>query len=416
MNYTIKELIEKEDRKNPYTDEQLAKLCNMSREEVTLLRQEQGILDSRERRRQILLPEVKEILQANEKISDRKLTAILNDRGYQISRFIARAVRDELEPKAKKEERLQMDPDRDFEQLIGYDGSMKRQISQAQAAVLYPPRGLHTLIHGPSGVGKSQLAEAMYHFAIHVGTIQKDSPLVIFNCADYADNSELLLSQLFGYVKGAFTGADHEKSGLVEKADGGILFLDEVHRLPSEGQEMLFYLIDKGMYRKLGETDNTRTARLLIIAATTEEALRIQQNIILERDALRLLLNYPCPGNIGQLRSDIQVACARSFLKHITYGDEQLIIALDDLPPHVGNLALNTASRESRKLCESDLFVSCTKPREQLAHMGPNIYQFIEEKYEALLNEGCTEHEVYQTLGKELDTEMDNLFNKISAG
>lgn len=41
-----------------------------------------------------------------------------------------------------------MDPDRDFEQLIGYDGSMKRQISQAQAAVLYPPRGLHTLIHG----------------------------------------------------------------------------------------------------------------------------------------------------------------------------------------------------------------------------------------------------------------------------
>lgn len=162
MNYTIKELIEKEDRKNPYTDEQLAKLCNMSREEVTLLRQEQGILDSRERRRQILLPEVKEILQANEKISDRKLTAILNDRGYQISRFIARAVRDELEPKAKKEERLQMDPDRDFEQLIGYDGSMKRQISQAQAAVLYPPRGLHTLIHGPSGVGKSQLAEAMY--------------------------------------------------------------------------------------------------------------------------------------------------------------------------------------------------------------------------------------------------------------
>lgn len=48
-----------------------------------------------------------------------------------------------------------MDPDRDFEQLIGYDGSMKRQISQAQAAVLYPPRGLHTLIHGPSGVGKA---------------------------------------------------------------------------------------------------------------------------------------------------------------------------------------------------------------------------------------------------------------------
>ena len=121
MNYTIKELIEKEDRKNPYTDEQIAELCNMSREEVTLLRQEQGIFDSRERRRQILLPEVKAILRGNEKISDRKLTAILNERGYQISRFITRSVRDELQPKENKEERIHMDPDRDFEQLIGYD-------------------------------------------------------------------------------------------------------------------------------------------------------------------------------------------------------------------------------------------------------------------------------------------------------
>ena len=64
----------------------------------------------------------------------------------------------------------------------------------------------------------------------------KDYPFVTFNCADYFNNPQLLLSQLFGHVKGAFTGADTDKIGLVEKANGGILFLDEVHRLPPDGQ------------------------------------------------------------------------------------------------------------------------------------------------------------------------------------
>jgi Sigma-54 interaction domain. len=73
----------------------------------------------------------------------------------------------------------------------------------------------------------------------------KESPFIVFNCADYADNPQLLMSQLFGYVKGAFTGAESSKAGLVEKADGGILFLDEVHRLPSEGQEILFFYLTK---------------------------------------------------------------------------------------------------------------------------------------------------------------------------
>ena len=93
--------------------------------------------------------------------------------------------------------------------------------------------------------------------------------LLSFNCADYANNPQLLLGQLFGMQKGAFTGAQ-EQRGLLEIAEGGILFLDEVHRLPGEGQEMLFTFIDKGCFRRLGETESERTARVLLIAATTE--------------------------------------------------------------------------------------------------------------------------------------------------
>lgn len=90
-------------------------------------------------------------------------------------------------------------------------------------------------------------AEVMYSFAKEIGRIKRNAPFVTFNCADYANNPQLLMSQLFGVKKGAYTGADKDRMGLVEKADGGILFLDEVHRLPPEGQEMLFYLIDKGL-------------------------------------------------------------------------------------------------------------------------------------------------------------------------
>lgn len=81
----------------------------------------------------------------------------------------------------------------------------------------------------------------MYDYALEIKAISETAPFIIFNCADYAENPQLLLSQLFGHVKGAYTGAAVLKKGLVEKADGGILFLDEVHRLPPEGQELLYF-------------------------------------------------------------------------------------------------------------------------------------------------------------------------------
>lgn len=78
------------------------------------------------------------------------------------------------------------------------------------------------------------------------------------------------MSQLFGSVKGAYTGAESDKRGLIEEANNGVLFLDEIHRLPPEGQEMLFLYIDKKKFRRLGEVSSERTSNVLIIAATTE--------------------------------------------------------------------------------------------------------------------------------------------------
>lgn len=175
--------------------------------------------------------------------------------------------------------------------MIGADLSLNVPIQQAKAAILYPPNGLHTLILGETGVGKSMFAELMYNFAKESEVIKKDAPFIRFNCADYADNPQLVVGQIFGVKKGAYTGAENEKEGLLKKADGGILFLDEIHRLSPQGQEILFTYIDKGYFRKLGDTENLIKVKSQIITATTEDP----QSYLLKTFARRvpMIINIP---------------------------------------------------------------------------------------------------------------------------
>lgn len=263
--------------------------------------------------------------------------------------------------------------------IIGLNGSLKKIADQGRAAILYPPNGLHILLLGSTGVGKSLFAEYLYKFAIKIGRYTDKTKFVVFNCADYANNPQLLMSHLFGHAKGAFTGADDNKKGLIEAADGGILFLDEVHRLPSEGQEMLFSIMDHGIYRRLGETVTNRKSNVLLITATTEnvnssllktftrripvilripdirerhlsereklvkyffniEGKRINENIIIDREVIWCFMLYDCKGNIGELKSDIQKVCANSYHSYISKGDKAMKIGKKDIPQEMVNI------------------------------------------------------------------------------
>src|SRR5258708_25461461 len=98
--------------------------------------------------------------------------------------------------------------------------------------MLYLTRGLHILLCGPSGVGKTTFARLMHSFALELEALPADAPFISFNCADYASNPQLLMAHLFGVVRGAYTGADRDRAGLVEEAHRGIFFLDKVHTHP----------------------------------------------------------------------------------------------------------------------------------------------------------------------------------------
>ena len=276
------------------------------------------------------------------------------------------------------DEKVNTDP---FNKLIGSNHSLSGIVKLAKSSILYP-NGLHTILLGESGVGKSLFAEVMYEYGVQNNVFSKDSSFVIFNCADYANNPNLLVAQLFGSAKGAYTGADSDKKGLIEEADGGVLFLDEIHRLPPEGQEMLFLYIDKKKFRRLGETSSERTAKVLIIAATTEnpnsmllttflrripssiripslkertlseklmlvnnlynaESKKINMPIHVDKNCLSDLMLYNPHGNIGQLASDIQLSVARSYLDSRLNNLDKVHITKDSLPLYTNNTLAN---------------------------------------------------------------------------
>ncbi len=145
-------------------------------------------------------------------------------------------------------------------------------IEQMKTALFYPNGGLPLLITGDSGTGKSYMAELMHEFAIARGLLAPDAPFVSFNCAQYASNPELLAANLFGYVKGAFTGAQSDKAGAFEAANGGMLFLDEVHRTGCSGTGEAVH--PGWIVRRStgwGETAQGLPISLRLVFATTED-------------------------------------------------------------------------------------------------------------------------------------------------
>ncbi|MDN4594274.1 sigma 54-interacting transcriptional regulator [Polycladomyces subterraneus] len=322
-----------------------------------------------------------------------------------------------------------------FTDIVGAKHSLRSVLEEALAAVMYPPHGLPMLITGETGTGKSHLAHTLYRIAAERGRLRHDAPFVAFNCAEYAQNPELLMGQLFGVKKGAFTGAVNDRPGLVERADGGVLFLDEIHRLPPAGQEMLFYLIDQGVFRRLGETTMERRARVLLIGATTEtpetvllptlyrrfsvkvtlpplrERTREEREILLRRflereeekmgapltlsdECRQMLLTYPCKGNIGQLQSDVQIACARAFLRHLQQPGPRVTVTIEDLPQTV----LQEASKKTATIDGKPL------PRKQRkADQIPNIYEQLVRRKQTMQESGANDTRMSQSLEEVVD-------------
>jgi transcriptional regulator with PAS, ATPase and Fis domain len=208
---------------------------------------------------------------------------------------------------------------------------------------------LSVLISGETGVGKEVTAET-----IHRKSRRAAGPLVRLNCAAFPQS--LLEGELFGYEKGAFTGAVHAKAGLIESADGGTLFLDEVGEMPATTQAALLRVLESREVQRLGAirphavdvrilsatnrdlqssiTEGTfrrdlyyrlagvtvevaplrdRPDRIVPLAKTFLAAAAKSAGVVappLSPDALARLLKYAWPGNVRELRNVVERALA----------------------------------------------------------------------------------------------------------
>ncbi len=149
-----------------------------------------------------------------------------------------------------------------FDRIIGASAGLKAVMDKAARVAV---RDISVLITGESGTGKELVAQA-----IHYNSPRKDKRFVAINCGALPET--LLESELFGYRKGAFTGAAENRQGLLEAADGGTLFLDEVGNLPMNVQKTLLRFLQEQEFLRIGETRPTKVD-VRILSATNSDLL-----------------------------------------------------------------------------------------------------------------------------------------------
>jgi two-component system response regulator HydG len=307
---------------------------------------------------------------------------------------LPRAVAAVRDRKANIELRRQLDKRFGFENIIGHSPQMQRvfdvlaQVAGTTATVL---------ILGESGTGKELVAQAL-----HQNSERKERPFAAVNCAALSEG--LIESELFGHVKGAFTGAVAHKDGRFAYADGGTLFLDEVGDMPLETQAKLLRVLENREVVPVGGNEaqavdvrlvaaTNRNLRSMVEAGTFREDLLFRLQVIsvelpplreragdipllidhfigefaeehdkvvsgIEPEARAALVRYPWPGNVRELRNALENMVVLSGSETLGVGDVPVHVLEGEAPSTVSggfDMTGRTLKETERELIAQNL-------------------------------------------------------------
>ncbi len=242
-----------------------------------------------------------------------------------------------------------------FENIIGASTGLKAVLERVEKIAI---RDTSILITGESGTGKELIAQA-----IHYNSPRKGKRFVAINCGALPES--ILEGELFGYKKGAFTGAKENRAGLLETADGGTLFLDEVGNLPMNVQKTLLRFLQEQEFNRLGDTTPTKVDVRILSATNSDlkqaikngafrEDLYYRLNVVnihlpplrerrgdipllaahfivlqnskfgtgvkgLDSEAMAAVAQYDWPGNIREMKNVIEASLAMENEEHLTF-------------------------------------------------------------------------------------------------
>jgi PAS domain S-box-containing protein len=252
------------------------------------------------------------------------------------------ALKDHQAVLLKQNEFLKQDIDRRRERkhegIVAESGAMRQVLREAEAAA---KSRMPILIEGETGVGKELVAEFIHRQSDRVSQV-----LSVVNCGALTEN--LMDAELFGYERGAFTGATEARAGLIEIADGGTLFLDEIGDLPASGQVRLLRFLERGVVRRVGSTREKHVD--VRILAATHKTLKAQMEAGTFREDLyhRLLVIRievpPLRNRIEDIlplaTSLMETACQEAHLESRTFSREaRLAMTAYGWPGNVRELA-----------------------------------------------------------------------------
>jgi len=198
------------------------------------------------------------------------------------------------------------------EGLVGRSAPFSRMLALVMRVA---PTDAAVLLLGETGTGKELVARLVHEAGRNAG-----GPFVAVDCSGLTES--LFESELFGYEKGAFTGASHRKIGLVESASGGTLFLDEVGDIPLTLQVKLLRLIEAGTYRRVGGVDTLRSD-FRLVCATHRDILAMVERESFRRDLYHRISTFPIAVPALNERAEDIPLLADSFLKRVA-GDRGL--------------------------------------------------------------------------------------------